>query len=167
MRLPGQLKSLLAELWAQQADGVVFLSGDEHRSGFVSAEIYALDADGEAQGPTVRLHSIHSSALYAPWPFAVTDVEALAEPDEFTFAGPEGQVLRCRVSAWTDFPAMASRSCVWKAASCSFGTTGPGGRSIASAGRTCRRRMGASRWGCELKAQGLAASSAASARCLR
>jgi len=102
---PASLKSLLAELWAQQADGVVFLSGDEHRSGFVSAEICALDENGQAQGQPIRLHSIHSSALYAPWPFAVTDVEALAEPDEFTFPGPvEGQVLRCRVSAWQDFP---------------------------------------------------------------
>ncbi|WP_263572828.1 hypothetical protein [Roseateles oligotrophus] len=29
----------------------------------------------------------------------------MAEPDEFTFPDPEGQVLRCTVGAWLDFHA--------------------------------------------------------------
>jgi hypothetical protein len=97
---PASLHWLLGELWAQRADGVVFLSGDEHRSGFVSARIEAV----EGEAAPVRLHSIHSSGLYTPWPFAVTNVEDFAAPEHFTFPGPGGQVLRCTVSAWADFP---------------------------------------------------------------
>jgi alkaline phosphatase D len=97
---PATLHWLLGELWAQRADGVVFLSGDEHRSGFVSACIEAVDGEPAP----VRLHSIHSSGLYTPWPFAVTNPEDFAAPESFTFPGPEGQVLRCTVSAWADFP---------------------------------------------------------------
>jgi len=97
---PASLHELLAELWLQRADGVVFLSGDEHRSGWVSARI----EPAEGEGPVMRLHSIHSSGLYTPWPFAVTAVEDFAAPESFTFPGPEGQVLRCTVSAWQDFP---------------------------------------------------------------
>ncbi|MBA4340721.1 MAG: hypothetical protein C0423_01065 [Methylibium sp.] len=99
---PASLHGLLGLLWQQGASGVVFLSGDEHRSGYVSAEIRR--ADGAEPERCVRLHSIHSSALYAPWPFAVTPAEALAAPDCFDFAGPEGQLLRCTVSAWHDGP---------------------------------------------------------------
>ncbi|HEX2013083.1 MAG TPA: alkaline phosphatase D family protein [Roseateles sp.] len=101
---PASLHWLLGALWARRADQVVFLSGDEHRSGYVSAEIRREgDADGEG-GDVVRLLSIHSSGLYTPWPFAVTRPADLAAPDSFSFPGPQGQVLRCTVSAWTDFP---------------------------------------------------------------
>lgn len=97
---PASLHALLGDLWATQSHGVVFLSGDEHRSGFVSATVEAADGSGAP----VRLHSIHSSGLYSPWPFAVTNPEDFAAPDSFTFPGPEGQVLRCTVSDWTDHP---------------------------------------------------------------
>ncbi|WP_397533173.1 alkaline phosphatase D family protein [Roseateles sp.] len=99
---PASLHWLLGELWRQRASNVVFLSGDEHRSGFISASIRR--ADGAEPERAVQLHSIHSSALYAPWPFAVTPAEALAAPEAFDFPGPEGQVLRCTVSAWHDCP---------------------------------------------------------------
>ncbi|MDT9000009.1 alkaline phosphatase D family protein [Paucibacter sp. APW11] len=100
---PASLHALLAMLWAEQARGVVFLSGDEHRSGHVSAEISLVSGDARGRAP-VRLHSIHSSALYAPWPFAVSRVEDFAAPDRFEFPGPEGQVLCCTVSRWADHP---------------------------------------------------------------
>ncbi|QPF72054.1 hypothetical protein G8A07_03305 [Roseateles sp. DAIF2] len=97
---PASLHWLLGTLWAQRADNVVLLSGDEHRSGFVTAEI----APADGSGPAVRLTSIHSSGLYTPWPFAVTRPGDFAAPERFEFAGPGGQALRCTVSAWTDFP---------------------------------------------------------------
>ncbi|MET0520036.1 MAG: alkaline phosphatase D family protein [Burkholderiaceae bacterium] len=97
---PASLHGLLGELWARRADGVVFLSGDEHRSGFVSARIEP--ADG--QGPALRLHSIHSSGLFTPWRFAVTNTEDFAAPECFSFPGPGGRLLRCSVSAWSDHP---------------------------------------------------------------
>lgn len=97
---PASLHWLLGEAWRQRADGLVCMSGDEHRSGFVSARIEPADGEGAA----VTLHSIHSSGLYTPWPFAVTAIEDFAAPESFEFPGPEGQVLRCTVTAWTDFP---------------------------------------------------------------
>ncbi|OWQ86056.1 hypothetical protein CDN98_15265 [Roseateles terrae] len=98
---PNSQHELLGEIWRQRAQGLVFLSGDEHRSGWISARIQAVA--GEPQ-EAVLVHSIHSSALYAPWPFAVTAVEELAAPEVFEFDGPEGQRLRCEVSAWHDHP---------------------------------------------------------------
>ena len=97
---PHSQAELLGEIWRQRAQGLVLLSGDEHRSGWISAELEAVESPDE----TVRLHSIHSSALYAPWPFAVTAKEELAAPEVFEFEGPEGQRLRCRVGAWQDHP---------------------------------------------------------------
>ncbi|SEK76635.1 PhoD-like phosphatase [Roseateles sp. YR242] len=99
---PHSLHELLREIWRQRANGLVFLSGDEHRSGWISAEISPVDGGGADE--TVQLHSIHSSALYAPWPFAVTAVEELAAPEVFEFDGPQGRRLRCQVSAWQDHP---------------------------------------------------------------
>lgn len=97
---PHSLHELLGEIWRARAAGLTFLSGDEHRSGWVSAEISAVD--GEAA--PVRIHSVHSSALYAPWPFAITAAEELAVPEAFEFEGPDGRRLRCVVSAWDDHP---------------------------------------------------------------
>ena len=98
---PHSLHELLGAVWRHRASGLVFLSGDEHRSGWVRAEISAVD--GADRAP-VRVHSVHSSALYAPWPFAITAAEELAAPDAFEFDGPDGRRLRCVVSAWSDHP---------------------------------------------------------------
>lgn len=99
---PATLHWLLGELWRQRACNVVFLSGDEHRSGLVSASITR--ADGAEPERAVQLHSIHSSALYAPWPFAVSKAESFAAPECFVFAGPGGVELSCSVGAWVDHP---------------------------------------------------------------
>ncbi len=98
---PNSLHELLAAVWRQRASGLVFLSGDEHRSGWLSAQIEAIDGDDPAP---VRIHSVHSSALYAPWPFAVTAAEELAAPDVFEFVESGGRRLRCVVGAWQDHP---------------------------------------------------------------
>jgi len=97
---PASLHGLLAELWRNQSQDVVFLSGDEHRSGHVTVHLEPVDGNA----PPLRLYSIHSSALYAPWPFAVTKPQDLAAPEVFEFDGPAGLRLRCTVSAWTDHP---------------------------------------------------------------
>ena len=101
---PHSLHELLGEIWRARAAGLVFLSGDEHRSGWVSAEISAVDGDGDGDEAPIRIHSVHSSALYAPWPFAITAAEELAAPEAFEFDGPDGRRLRCVVSAWDDHP---------------------------------------------------------------
>lgn len=105
---PASQQWLLAELWRQRASGVVFLSGDEHRSGHVSAELRRADGSG----PALRLHSIHSSALYAPWPFAITDPEEFAAPERFGIDAATGtapqqapsELLSCEVGEWQDHP---------------------------------------------------------------
>lgn len=98
---PHSQHELLGEIWRHRARGLVFLSGDEHRSGWISARIGPV---GGAAQDCVQVHSIHSSALYAPWPFAVTAKEELAAPEVFEFDGPDGQRLRCEVSDWHDHP---------------------------------------------------------------
>jgi len=100
---PASQQWLLAELWRQRASGVVFLSGDEHRSGHVSAELRRADGSG----PALRLHSIHSSALYAPWPFAIADPEEFAAPEVFGIDAAQqapSELLSCEVGEWQDHP---------------------------------------------------------------
>ncbi len=102
---PHSQHELLSEIWRHRARGLVFLSGDEHRSGWISARISPVGgAPQDSVQDSVWVHSIHSSALYAPWPFAVTAKEELAAPEVFEFDGPDGQRLRCEVSAWHDHP---------------------------------------------------------------
>ncbi len=102
---PHSQHELLGEIWRHRARGLVFLSGDEHRSGWISARISPVrGAPQDSVQDSVWVHSIHSSALYAPWPFAVTAKEELAAPEVFEFDGPDGQRLRCEVSAWHDHP---------------------------------------------------------------
>ncbi len=104
---PATLHWLLALLWERRASGLVFLSGDEHRSGWLSAEIvpqgWRAGLDDDAQ--RVRLHSVHSSGLYAPWPSTVTALEDFAAPEVFSFPSLDGRTqLECRVGPWHDHP---------------------------------------------------------------
>ncbi|WP_461479484.1 alkaline phosphatase D family protein [Mesorhizobium jarvisii] len=62
---PNTLREVLAHIAVNKIDHVVFLSGDEHR-GYV-ATVDLLDASGNS---ITRVHSVHTAALYAPFPFA-------------------------------------------------------------------------------------------------
>lgn len=109
---PASQHDLLRALWTQGANDVVFLSGDEHRSGHATAWVGVDDGQGglRKDQPVIRLLSLHSSALYAPWPFSVTDQEAFQVPDSFALmpagdaAASAGPPLRCLVTAWADHP---------------------------------------------------------------
>ena len=84
---PGSLHALLALLWRQGRCNLVFLSGDEHLSSVVKATITRL---GDGPCPrSVTLHSVHSSALYAPYPFANAVPEEFAVNDAWDFADPD------------------------------------------------------------------------------
>lgn len=110
---PASQHDLLRALWTHGAQDVVFLSGDEHRSGFATAWVGVDDGHGglRTDQPRVRLLSLHSSALHAPWPFSVTEQEAFQVPDSFALM-PEGggsgtataPPLRCVVTDWADHP---------------------------------------------------------------
>ena len=73
---------------------VVLLSGDEHLS--CHARITLRDT----QGHQVLVHSIHSSALYAPYPFANGVAALLADEETFQFDAPavaSGVRFSCQV----------------------------------------------------------------------
>jgi choline dehydrogenase-like flavoprotein/phosphodiesterase/alkaline phosphatase D-like protein/pimeloyl-ACP methyl ester carboxylesterase len=92
---PYSFHRLLAEIAKSGIQNVVFLSGDEHLSCVARAELRST-----GQSSPVVIHSIHSSALYAPFPFANALPEDFAAPDDcFNFNDPEGGTLyHCTVS---------------------------------------------------------------------
>ncbi len=97
---PKSLHDLLAWVYDANAQRLVFLSGDEHLSCLATITI---ECDDLARKVTV--HSIHSSALYAPYTFANSTVKDFASPDCFAFdhgSGTSRRRFRCRVE--TFFP---------------------------------------------------------------
>lgn len=93
---PASLHHLLARIYKRGGNDVVFLSGDAHVSNFTRIKISKIGAPG-----TVVAHSIHSSALYAPYPFA-NGIEADFPRHEVFDFTHDGQVYRCSVR--TRFP---------------------------------------------------------------
>jgi hypothetical protein len=92
---PGSLHQLLAQLWTVGRSNLVFLSGDEHLSCVVKATVTKLGVPNRA----VTLHSVHSSGLYSPYPFANSVPALFALPDAWDFEDPQapGQHYRCVV----------------------------------------------------------------------
>ncbi len=94
---PASLHELLAFLCDEQLSSVVFLSGDEHVSCAVRASVTRRD------GQSVTLHSVHSSALYAPYPFANGSPQQFKAPDSFDFE-VRRRAYQCCVEAATWAP---------------------------------------------------------------
>ena len=80
---PCSLHALLAYACDNEVKGLVFLSGDEHISDLVRASVTDLHT-----GKQCTLHSVHSSALYAPYPFANAIPEDFARSETFRFPDP-------------------------------------------------------------------------------
>ncbi|WP_167772473.1 alpha/beta fold hydrolase [Ramlibacter henchirensis] len=95
---PASLHRLLARVYERGTGDVVFLSGDAHVSNVARIEISKVGAPG-----VVVAHSIHSSALYAPYPFANGIEEHFAGNEVFEFSH-EGAAYRCSVE--TSFPSV-------------------------------------------------------------
>jgi len=91
---PDSLHRLLAYIVEKQIGNVVFLSGDEHISFATRARIRARDS-----GKTMSIYSIHSSALYAPFPFANAVPDDLAWEEPFDFTLPRGGPARTQGAA--------------------------------------------------------------------
>jgi cholesterol oxidase len=90
---PLTLYTLLAHIASHEIRNVVFVSGDEHISCVARAEL-------ETKGhPPVVVHSVHSSPLYAPFPFANSERADLVASDDFTFASEESERVSCHVQA--------------------------------------------------------------------
>ena len=84
---PASLYELLAYIADEEIEHVVFLSGDEHLSFVSSIELHKKDK-------IIKLHSIHSSALYAPLPFANALAAEIPAFDTFNF-DRNGQNYAC------------------------------------------------------------------------
>jgi hypothetical protein len=96
---PASLHRLLAGVYKRGSNDIVFLSGNEHISSVARIEISQADDPGNV----VVAHSVHSSALYAPYPFANAIEEDFAGTEAFEFAN-DGTTYLCRVKTW--FPSL-------------------------------------------------------------
>jgi hypothetical protein len=83
---PHSLHSLLAWLYdaGDAARRIVFLSGDEHLSCIARISI-TCESARQSDSREVIVHSVHSSALYAPYTFANASVAEFASPDRIEF----------------------------------------------------------------------------------
>jgi cholesterol oxidase len=94
---PHSLHEVLSYIADNEIQHVVFLSGDEHLPCY--AEI---DVTSPINGGTVRMHSIHTAATHAPFPFANGRAEDFVEDDDFLFKFNNSADYRCVVRA--EFP---------------------------------------------------------------
>jgi phosphodiesterase/alkaline phosphatase D-like protein len=88
---PRSLHRLLGHIAINDIENVVFLSGDEHLSLVARATLKA-----EGKNKAVTVHSIHSSAMYAPFPFANGDPADFKSRDRFIFTA-DGLTCTCEV----------------------------------------------------------------------
>lgn len=79
---PASLHAVLAHICDKRLGHVVFLSGDEHLSCIATV---TLTRNDRPDAKPVTFFSIHSSALYAPYPFANATQHDFADPDDFEF----------------------------------------------------------------------------------
>ena len=86
---PASMHALLKFICDNEIKGVVFLSGDDHLSNLVTATVTRSDGDRPC-----TLHSVHSSALYAPYPVANGVPEDFKGDESFCFPDPDASQER-------------------------------------------------------------------------
>ncbi len=84
---PASLYALLGFIVENKIPNVVFISGDEHLGCACRAHIGRESADGRNPEEVV-IHSIHTSALFAPYPFANAQPSDLIANERFAFQLP-------------------------------------------------------------------------------
>lgn len=89
---PLSLHSLLGYLCDNEIQKVIFLSGDEHLSSFVEAVVLNM-----VTGKKTSFWSIHSSPLYAPYPFANAKPTDFAGSETFRFPDARAGPYECVV----------------------------------------------------------------------
>jgi cholesterol oxidase len=90
---PNTLREVLAYIAKEGIKGVVFLSGDEHRGCVATVDL--CDADGN---PITRVHSLHTAAVYAPYPFANSLDEDVVASETIVIADPNYGNYQCVVN---------------------------------------------------------------------
>lgn len=91
---PHSMYELLAYICDQEIKCLVFLSGDQHISNLVEASVSNIKT-----GKICKFHSVHSSALYAPYPFANAIPEDFARCETFGFPLANTPEYRCTVAS--------------------------------------------------------------------
>jgi cholesterol oxidase len=92
---PKTLHEVLAYIAKEKIEGVVFLSGDEHRGSVATADL--CDAAGTL---ITRVHSVHTAAAYAPYPFANGVSEDIVKNETIDLVDSGGTYhYRCVVKA--------------------------------------------------------------------
>jgi cholesterol oxidase len=94
---PSSLYALLQFICDNEVEGLVFLSGDEHLSSVVKAHVSCIETEKQC-----AFHSIHSSSLFAPYPFANSSPDEFISNDAFEFTSQDG-TRRYRCQADTQF----------------------------------------------------------------
>lgn len=77
---PNSLRDVLGAIAAGTIKYVVLLSGDEHLGCIATALLTEMDGT-----PITTVHSIHTAAMYAPYPFANGIDEDIVEQETFEF----------------------------------------------------------------------------------
>jgi phosphodiesterase/alkaline phosphatase D-like protein len=93
---PSTLSAVLGFIAESKIPHVVFLSGDEHRGCVASIELH----DASGTHVLARLHSLHTTAAYAPFPFAnsLDSDYTLSETIEFRYGAAKYQcVVRAKL----------------------------------------------------------------------
>jgi hypothetical protein len=87
---PQSMHKLLAFIYENNVQGLVFLSGDEHISSLVTARVTKTNpVTNEESGGSCTFYCVHSSALYAPYPFANGRPEYFQANETFQFSSPK------------------------------------------------------------------------------
>jgi phosphodiesterase/alkaline phosphatase D-like protein len=83
---PRSLHALLRYICQHQVQQLVFVSGDEHLSCLARADLVC-----SRTGQRATVHSVHASAMYAPYPFANAQVDDFAADESFELMADDGQ----------------------------------------------------------------------------
>ncbi|RDL47058.1 Cholesterol oxidase [Ensifer sp. M14] len=94
---PNTLGEVLGYIAENRIEHVVFLSGDEHRACVATVDLFAED------GSVTRIHSIHTAAMFAPYPFANGIDEEIVERETIEVRSG-ARTYRCAVNATRPVP---------------------------------------------------------------
>ncbi|MEX0744565.1 MAG: alkaline phosphatase D family protein [Phycisphaeraceae bacterium] len=101
---PSTFYRLLTHIAAKDIRNVIFLSGDEHVSFAIKADI-----TDKTSKKVTRIWSIHSSGLYSPFPFANAAKESLCWDEDFEFGDYRCKVVPLNVTPGDGFALLRAR----------------------------------------------------------
>jgi hypothetical protein len=128
---PKSMHDLLGYVCEHEVKGLVFLSGDAHISNCAKVRLWKRDEKGKII-KCCTLHSVHSSGLYAPYPFANAVPEDFARSESFCFPDPVKGPYTCEVRTMFAPPGdgfallkVIQKGADWQLDVSFYGATGP------------------------------------------